>query len=468
KAKKETDDLGKSFKTLGQIMDEQKVSAQTQISRLDTLVKASQNVKIAMTDRIAAVKELQSKYPSYFGNLSQEDILAGKVSGAYQRLSASILAAAEARAYEKAIEEEANKRLETRRELIQNLIQQAETRREIAQLSVSGGTLLAAGSAQQRAGELAVAEARLRDLQKAQENLSTQLRNSYGTAAKYAREIQKTFEGTEGSLKELIGDGAGKAAEAVKRTMTEVKTDLSTIGSPIADGLLKAVKKFDKACADSIARAARQLSGDDFVDVVNKAQQGLVPKREVQPILTPKDTPTEPGTEESKEAEEWSRGMRRATDRFSRDFYRALEDIAAQGKLTFGGVFSGIVQSFTSSFQNIFVQHFSEKLKASFSDLSSSFSTKMQGAISAIGIAGGLLQSTGTAAGQIAGGALSGVASGALVGASIGAVGGPLGAVVGGVVGLIGGIFRSNKRREEIQKQQLEQLKKAVAYTSQV
>src|SRR5690606_35472576 len=130
KAKKETDDLGKSFKTLGQIMDEQKVSAQTQISRLDTLVKASQNVKIAMTDRIAAVKELQSKYPSYFGNLSQEDILAGKVSGAYQRLSASILAAAEARAYEKAIEEEANKRLETRQKLIQNLIQQAETRRE--------------------------------------------------------------------------------------------------------------------------------------------------------------------------------------------------------------------------------------------------------------------------------------------------------------------------------------------------
>src|SRR5690606_34377666 len=285
-----------------------------------------------------------SKYPSYFGNLSQEDILAGKVSGAYQRLSASILAAAEARAYEKAIEEEANKRLETRRELIQNLIQQAETRREIAQLSVSGGTLLAAGSAQQRAGELAVAEARLRDLQKAQENLSTQLRNSYGTAAKYAREIQNTFEETEGSLKELIGDGAGNAAEAVKRTMTEVKTDLSTIGSPIADGLLKAVKKFDKAFSDSIARAARQLSGDDFVDVLNKAQQGLVPKLEVQPILTPKDTPTEPGTEESKEAEEWSRGMRRATDRFSRDFYRALEDIAAQGKLTFGGVFSGIVQ----------------------------------------------------------------------------------------------------------------------------
>src|SRR5690606_34574395 len=293
-------------------------------------------------------------------------------------------------------------------------------------------------------------------------------RNSYGTAAKYARESQKTFEDTEGALKELIGDGAGKAAEAVKRTMTEVKTDLSTIGSPIADGLLKAVKKFDKAFSDSIARAARQLSGDDFVDVLNKAQQGLVPKLEVQPILTPKDTPTEPGTEESKEAEEWSRGMRRATDRFSRDFYRALEDIAAQGKLTFGGVFSGIVQSFTSSFQNIFVQHFSEKLKASFSDLSSSFSTKMQGAISAIGIAGGLLQSTGTAAGQIAGGALSGVASGALVGASIGAVGGPLGAAIGGVVGLIGGIFGSNKRREEIQKQQLEQLKKAVAYTSQV
>lgn len=285
KAKKETDDLGKSFKTLGQIMDEQKVSAQTQISRLDTLVKAAQNVKIAMTDRIAAMKELQSKYPSYFGNLSQEDILAGKVSGAYQRLSASILAAAEARAYEKAIEEEANKRLETRQRLIQNLIQQAETRREIAQLSVSGGTLLATGSAQQRAGELAVAEARLRDLQNAQKNLSTELRNSYGTAAKYAREIQKRFEDTEGSLKELIGDGAGKAAEAVKRTMTEVKTDLSTIGSPIADGLLSAVKKFDKAFSDSIARAAQQLSGDDFVDALNRAQRGDLPQLQVQPDL---------------------------------------------------------------------------------------------------------------------------------------------------------------------------------------
>ena len=60
-----------------------------------TLLRTLPNPK---KERIAAVMELQTTYPTAFGNLSQEKILAGQAAAAYETLSKNIIKAARAKA----------------------------------------------------------------------------------------------------------------------------------------------------------------------------------------------------------------------------------------------------------------------------------------------------------------------------------------------------------------------------------
>ena len=87
-------------------------SAAQETVSLRTLYMTAQDTTQAMQTRISAVDELQRKYPGYFGNMSQEAILAGKASEAYRQLTDDILATAQARAYEKKIAELTEKNID--------------------------------------------------------------------------------------------------------------------------------------------------------------------------------------------------------------------------------------------------------------------------------------------------------------------------------------------------------------------
>lgn len=258
-AKKDTDDLAQSFESLGQILDKQGASAEAEVARLNTLSKAAQNLKLSMDDRLAAVDEIQSKYPSYFKSLSNEDILAGHVSGAYKELTTSILAAAEARAYEKAAEEESNRRLALRGNLIQNLIKQSETQRRIEKLQ---GSVAIAGEGGLNPLFLEESRARkeLLKLQKDQKTIADQINQSYSKTISYGKEIQKIFEGTPGALDSLLGGNGGgggggksparKEIEAIDASFVKLErgiTDMNamSVGTRIAAGLTDINREVD-------------------------------------------------------------------------------------------------------------------------------------------------------------------------------------------------------------------------------
>ena len=91
-----------------QLIDAQKEARKDAVSeqvKLKTLYAATQDANISMKDRLTAIKKMKEQYPSYFSNLSDEAILAGRAAGAYRQLTADILKAAQARAFEKKIEE---------------------------------------------------------------------------------------------------------------------------------------------------------------------------------------------------------------------------------------------------------------------------------------------------------------------------------------------------------------------------
>lgn len=72
--------------------------ANEELSRLRKLYVATQDQTKSQKERIAAVYELQKTYPSAFGNLTTEAILAGKAADAYDTLSKSIIKTARAKA----------------------------------------------------------------------------------------------------------------------------------------------------------------------------------------------------------------------------------------------------------------------------------------------------------------------------------------------------------------------------------
>lgn len=70
----------------------------SELSTLKALRSIIEDETISRNKRLSAVKEIQRLYPDYFGNLSDEKILAGQVESQYNRLTQSILASGKARA----------------------------------------------------------------------------------------------------------------------------------------------------------------------------------------------------------------------------------------------------------------------------------------------------------------------------------------------------------------------------------
>lgn len=73
-------------------------NAQSEITELKLLYDATQDVTVSVENRKKAIDALQEKYPQYFGNMKDEDILAGQAADSYDRLTKSIVASAKAKA----------------------------------------------------------------------------------------------------------------------------------------------------------------------------------------------------------------------------------------------------------------------------------------------------------------------------------------------------------------------------------
>lgn len=87
-------------------------------TELILLYKVTQDTSRSMKERSAAIDELQRKYPSYFGNMKDEDILAGKAANSYNKLTKAIIATARARAVEETIVENEKKKIEAMNSLV--------------------------------------------------------------------------------------------------------------------------------------------------------------------------------------------------------------------------------------------------------------------------------------------------------------------------------------------------------------
>jgi hypothetical protein len=80
--------------------------AQQELVIIDKLYRAATNLNIPLSERNKIVDEIQKRYPAYFKNLSNEEILTGKAADAYKRLREQIIATATSRAIDKELEKQ--------------------------------------------------------------------------------------------------------------------------------------------------------------------------------------------------------------------------------------------------------------------------------------------------------------------------------------------------------------------------
>lgn len=105
-------------------------SAQSELARLDLLFGALKNVNTSTSDRTKIIKELQDKYPDYFGNLDDETVKVGTAEKAYYKLRDAIIQSAEAMVFAEQIAKNKSSVLDLEESLIDLEAQRAKIRKE--------------------------------------------------------------------------------------------------------------------------------------------------------------------------------------------------------------------------------------------------------------------------------------------------------------------------------------------------
>jgi len=116
-AKADADAYANSLDQLTQAQLKGSKNAQKEITELNTLYAITQDVSLSTKQRGDAVDTLQSKYPEYFKNLSDEAILNGNAENAYKRLATAIIETAKARAAQDLITKNSSRQLENQQKL---------------------------------------------------------------------------------------------------------------------------------------------------------------------------------------------------------------------------------------------------------------------------------------------------------------------------------------------------------------
>lgn len=236
-------------------------------TELEFLYKATQDTSRSMEERIVAIDELRSKYPSYFGNMSNEEILVGKAAKSYKELRTELVANAIARAQLDKMTEISSQRYEAwiKRTNQYNTYLKAQKKEEEAKLALEKAT--------QKAREKGIEEGSMResvylskrrsDLEKAQEQTQKE-KEAWESLLKVTTDYDKTLEGMAKNINvgALVNDPgkSDKAYEEAKKKAEEYAEYIKKITEDlaksridlIADGRKKEIAEVSREYEDRI------------------------------------------------------------------------------------------------------------------------------------------------------------------------------------------------------------------------
>lgn len=142
KGSKAIDSMKESQKSMNEISTQARKDSVEEITNMKLLLGVAKDTSLSYKERMIAVKELQSTYPAYFGNLSQEKILAGETANAERDLTNAILSRAKANAAVAKITENQSKIIDLELEALQKQKEVIKLREDVRrQEKVQSGTI---------------------------------------------------------------------------------------------------------------------------------------------------------------------------------------------------------------------------------------------------------------------------------------------------------------------------------------
>ena len=251
-----------------------KKDAQSDITKLKLLYDATQNLTLKKRDRIKAVKDLQSIYPAYFGNLTQEEILAGKASDAYKQLTNDIIACAQARAYEKRINDIAEQNVDLD-DQIDKQKERVEQYRKAAEEAKNASETATTNNYDNTATAAAVmywkkVNAQYDEEKKKLKDIENQKTANIAQQNKYLEAINAT---TAAVNRLSQNNETTKSSVSTTESKTDITESLLPKGNKLDRQLDTWFKDFNKKIATKTKESAEMNKGVANIDILNSPQQ---------------------------------------------------------------------------------------------------------------------------------------------------------------------------------------------------
>lgn len=253
KAKDAVEDLESAYKQLENARRKGISDSVKERAELDLLYKATQDNNRLMEDRIAAVEELQKKYPSYFGNMDKEQILAGASAMSYERLKNSIIAAAQARAMSEKIYESASLILDMENKRNSILVDRYQIQKEINQLEEYSKKEENKGYEEAYSSRIKRLRDNLDDINNKLSIANTQINNAKARQNSLISSVDITALVNDPGKNDKAYEEAEKKAEEYAEYIKKITEDLSKSRIDlIADGRKKEIAEVSKEYEDRI------------------------------------------------------------------------------------------------------------------------------------------------------------------------------------------------------------------------
>ena len=262
KMKNATEALTKANKEYSESIKASMGSAAEEIAKVKALTTAASNQELSMSKRLKAVKLLQDQYPSYFGNLSKEQILNGNVATAVDKVKLAIIERAKATAIASKINAiAAEKFTEEEKLYVLALEKTARKKRALA-------TIKATGIPSERIP--AILREVYKDIDKEENKISSKI-NIYD---KELTRLEGLYSKATGNTLDLgPNDDKKNAAASLKVYKDNLKTQAKLLSemrkraalsmnqgtSPIADSFKQDIKNAEKEQQDALAFQLRNI-----------------------------------------------------------------------------------------------------------------------------------------------------------------------------------------------------------------
>lgn len=222
-------------------------------TELELLYRATQDASRSMKERNAAVEELQKKYPSYFGNMDKEQILAGASAMSYERLKNSIIAAAQARAMSEKIYESASLILDMENKRNSILVDRYQIQKEINQLEEYSKKEENKGYEEAYSSRIKRLRDNLDDINNKLSIANTQINNAKARQNSLISSVDITALVNDPGKNDKVYEEAKKKAEEYAEYIKKITEDLSKSRIDlIADGRKKEIAEVSKEYEDRI------------------------------------------------------------------------------------------------------------------------------------------------------------------------------------------------------------------------